>query len=248
MISHNRKELLIFQNFRRDLQLPKFKSIQNNISLNVSGIAGTLTVSAFDPQTRKAPSWWSKLWKKTISVEEFFHSVKNSVEELAVINERLIGYKQAIQRAENAGQTALVEKINNNIDIIKSETQMAALGLTKYIEEQSIIKYAKQTSRGVRLDWLANFTRFVPKNLIDIKKRADELHIFDNYAVMHFDPDDKSWKLTQKEINDKKDPILFGVLEHSRKLYYIGDWIDDFCDLTLEKIVEIIGKDEIKDI
>lgn len=39
-----------------------------------------------------------------------------------------------------------------------------------------------------------------------------------------------------------KDPILFGVMEHSRKLYYIGDWKDEYCDLTLEDMFTSLGE------
>jgi hypothetical protein len=50
--------------------------------------------------------------------------------------------------------------------------------------------------------------------------------------------------LTEKqkvEEEKKKDPILFGVIQNSRKLYFIGDWTDEFCDLTLDKMMEIIS-------
>lgn len=38
----------------------------------------------------------------------------------------------------------------------------------------------------------------------------------------------------------KKDPILFGVIRNSDKLYYIADWVDEYCDLTLEKMFETL--------
>ena len=48
--------------------------------------------------------------------------------------------------------------------------------------------------------------------------------------------------ITFKRINSKKDPILFGVLENSKKLYYIGDWKDDYCTLTLEDMFNELGE------
>ena len=52
----------------------------------------------------------------------------------------------------------------------------------------------------------------------------------------------------EREEAKRKDPILFGVLAGSRKLYYITDWVDEYCDLSLEKFVDTIGvkKEEIK--
>ena len=49
----------------------------------------------------------------------------------------------------------------------------------------------------------------------------------------------------RKEVEKAKDPILFGVIAGSNKLYYIDDWIDEYCDLRFENIVDIIGKDKM---
>ena len=48
--------------------------------------------------------------------------------------------------------------------------------------------------------------------------------------------------MTEKIRN--KDPILFGQLEFQpKRLYYIADWIDEHCDLTLDKFVEAMKVD-----
>lgn len=41
--------------------------------------------------------------------------------------------------------------------------------------------------------------------------------------------------------------IIFGVIASSKKLYYITDWIDEYCDLTLEQFVDTLGiaKDDV---
>lgn len=36
----------------------------------------------------------------------------------------------------------------------------------------------------------------------------------------------------------RKDPILFGVIAGSNKLYFIGDWIDEYCDLRFDDVVK----------
>lgn len=43
-----------------------------------------------------------------------------------------------------------------------------------------------------------------------------------------------------------KDPILFGMIANSDKLYFVADWTDDYCDLTLDKMLKVIGKDVLK--
>jgi hypothetical protein len=81
---------------------------------------------------------------------------------------------------------------------------------------------------------------------LDTKARLDELKIFDNYVIMHYDPDGVNSSMTDEEVEEaKKDPILFGVIAGSRKLYYIGDWVDEYCDLTLDAFIDEFGKDVI---
>jgi len=47
------------------------------------------------------------------------------------------------------------------------------------------------------------------------------------------------YRLTRKRRDEKrKDPILFGVIAGSNKLYFIGDWIDEYCDLRFDDVVK----------
>ena len=62
---------------------------------------------------------------------------------------------------------------------------------------------------------------------------------------MHYDPNKEASEMTEKEVEDKKDPILFGLIQGSDKLYFVGDWIDDVCDLTFDELVEVLGEDGI---
>ena len=50
----------------------------------------------------------------------------------------------------------------------------------------------------------------------------------------------------KKEIEKKKDPVLFGLLAGSSKLYFIADFIDEYCDLTFDKLTEIVGKELVE--
>ena len=59
----------------------------------------------------------------------------------------------------------------------------------------------------------------------------------------------KSQKKLKKDVKTeqiRKDPILFGTFEQKingiydicDRFYYIGDWEDEYCDLTLTKMVQ----------
>src|SRR4030042_1990609 len=71
----------------------------------------------------------------------------------------------------------------------------------------------------------------------EIEKKA----LFDGYVVVHTDPNNTS---VMKTVEEKKDPILFGVISESDRFYFIADWKDELCDLTLEKIIDKLGLDD----
>lgn len=220
------------------------------IMINHNGFVGVVKQSR--------PRWYEKFffWRKeeipddfvepVMSVENFFRSVKDGVEQLKIVAERASGYADAIKKAHAAGQVALEEQLSKGLVAVRAETQLAAMGLGKYVTEETVVAFAKKASKAVRLDWIANFTRFIPDDLLDKKREADERLIFDNYVVMHYDPKGKSWSETEAEKERRKDPILFGVIDGRRQLYYVGDWTDEFCDLTLDQIADTLGREVVK--
>jgi len=187
-----------------------------------------------------------------MSVEEFFNSVKNSVEEIVLVREKIEGYDAAIKKLKQLGQVSLMQSMAFDIEMYRAEAQLYAIGMTKYLSEDNIIKFIKKSPKALRLDWIKNFVRIIPDDVAEKKIKADDRHIFDNYVVLHYDPDGKGSEQTVEEkiieTARKRDPILFGVVIGSRKLYYIGDWIDEYCDLTLEKVIEFLGEGAVKEI
>jgi hypothetical protein len=87
----------------------------------------------------------------------------------------------------------------------------------------------------------------MPQDIVDKIAKINQLEVFDNYVVLYYDPDGKIYKETAKEEAKRKDPIIFGVIAGSEKLYYVADWVDEYCDLTLEAFIDAIGvkKDEL---
>jgi hypothetical protein len=192
-------------------------------------------------------NWFLSWFKKPepihrISILEFFSNIKSSAQDIDIVKSRAAGYEQAIIKAKQTGQTALLEKLKDGLNAFRMETLMLSIGITSFISEQTIVEFYKKSEKGVRLNYMKNFVRPVPDNLAQLKAKADELEIFDNYAVLHYDPDEKSYAETKAEIAARKDPILFGILKGRSDLYVIGDWVDDMCDLTLDKMAEILGR------
>lgn len=182
-----------------------------------------------------------------LGVLEFFSAVKGAAEHLERAEERAVGFAHALHSARAAGQVALIEQLTGRVDAVRAETRLLAIGFDKYLTEETLVEFARKSDRGVRLDWVSNFTRIIPPNVVEKKVQCDADHIFDAWVVLHYDPEGKATVMTaqerKEEVARKRDPILFGLLEGSRRLYYIADWDDEYCDLTLEKVADILGAD-----
>lgn len=283
MLDGNR--LSVFENFVTDTSLPKFVAEKKKRSLIRGRMPDGTVIeeSDFESSDGQIVGWnsgrlmvmprrqrfFERLWssflsffgyglsrlQKRYTVQEYFSSVKNSLQELEIVSERALGYERAIASAESAGQHALCERLQDGLRAYRYETQMMSVGITKYISEESMIGLYKMSpvtrlhpkSGGLRLDWVRNFTRKIPQVILDRKIRADELGLFDNYCVLHYDPEAKSFALTEAQRAAKKDPILFGVIRGEAKLYIIGDWVDEICDFDLAALADAIGRDAIRE-
>ena len=207
---------------------------------------------AYDSYDKSKKSFFKKLldkFKKTIepkpelNVIQFFTAIKATTLESAegYVN-RVSKYLSAIHNAYSIGQTALVDKLAREMLANKYESFLAAEGYYYIVSEEQVVNFAKKSEKGVALDYIKNFVRPIPESIAEKIRKADELEIFDNYVIMHYDPQSRSYMETAKEeINKRRDPIVFGVIAGSTNLYYIADWVDDYCDLTLTKFVDTLG-------
>ena len=186
--------------------------------------------------------------KKQISVIDFFTGLSKSYEELTPIAEIAAHYEKAILQASYLGQVGLVEKLKNVLDVARGEAHLIAMGLKKYVTEKQVVEFYEKVGedKNLKLTWIKNFGRMIPDEVVEAKKQADERNIFDNYVILHYDPENNGEVLTKEEVEKKKDPILFGVIQNSRKLYYIADWKDEYCDLTLEEMFNTLGEKVLK--
>jgi len=178
----------------------------------------------------------------------FFSDVKNiSNAEIDKFVDRTKEYVECIGFSEKSGQTALKERLIDNLVVNKYESVLYAKGLYKAINENAVVMLAENSEKAISLDYIKNYGKMIPVDVIRKKIEIDKLHIFDNYCVMYYDPDGKTYIETKEEEEKRKDPILFGLIKGSKKLYYICDWVDEYCDLTLDKVVEIVGKEKVEE-
>ena len=130
------------------------------------------------------------------------------------------------------------------LNVVRGEAHLIQMGVKYYVSNEQVCDFyeAVDEDKNLKLTWIEHFVKVIPTEIVELKAEIDMRGVFDNYVILHYDPDGNATSLTKEEIEVKKDPILFGVIENSKRLYYIGDWKDDYCDLTLEDMFEQLGE------
>lgn len=263
-------KLIIFEFFEVDKKLPKHRNAQiaaNQSGLFVGGIPGIFSQDESDEgeenPTEKRFFWGRKvrgqeapksLWQRflgffkapveaPVTIETVFNNIKMSQQELFHWGERNQPLQEMLDKAKKTGQTTLLKRLQSEAGIQQLENVLFVKGYKKYISEKQLLEFVSKCEKGLCLDWVSYFTRVIPAEVVAKKVECDGFEIFDNYVVLHYDPLNKA--TTEKDRIAQaakiKDPILFGVIEGSRKLYYIGDWQDEYCTLTLDEIIQKLG-------
>jgi hypothetical protein len=180
--------------------------------------------------------------KDLIDALQFFKLVKlTSKDSVTTYRDRVSDYLKAVYNAASVGQVALLEELIRGMVTNKYEAVLYSEGYYNIITEEQMVKFVTSCEKGIKLDYIKNFTRPLPYDVVDKVNKLNQLEIFDNYVVLYYDPDGLIYKETAREEAKRKDPILFGLIAGSNKLYYVADWIDEYCDLTLEKFIDAIG-------
>jgi hypothetical protein len=183
------------------------------------------------------------------SVDEFFNDVKDSIKTLEVNPNSVEFYTNTIETAKDNGQIAFLEILRDKKDGVLAEAKLLDVGEIKYVTEEDVVSFYKKANLGskmLKMTWMKNYARMIPDEVITEKKKYDVEELFDNYVIMHFDKYDTSTQMTKAEVEKAKDPILFGVLKGTRNLYFIGDWIDEYCDLTLDKFLSTLEMEDAR--
>jgi hypothetical protein len=188
------------------------------------------------------------------TIDNFFHNIKKAVADLNIEEKDLAFYVDAVNEAQENGQQALFEILKDMRGALTRELALTNYAKRtkqsiKYVSEEDVVKFYKEiqnNGRFIKLTWMRNYTRTIPERVKNLKNKFDEEGIFDNYVVLHFDKAGDASQMTKKQKEKAKDPILFGMIRGSRKLYFVGDWTDEYCDLTLEKFLETISQEKAK--
>ena len=179
---------------------------------------------------------------KKMTPSEYFSYVKekkNHIEEedLRQIYENALNM---IKRYQITGQTKSIEKLKFLLDIIELEIPIVKAGYNQFVYRWDVEEYIDKISDdSVFIIEMKNYEREFPDEVIDKIVKAKEV-FGDNLFVIYTDYTKKTQRKVAKERRER-DPILFGALIKNRvaydRFYYICDWEDKYCDLSLDKIV-----------
>lgn len=176
---------------------------------------------------------WNKPKKDPV---DFFMEVKNNFSELDGVEVDETKILPLLKKLEISRQKYAVSQVVNENKLKKIENILFKAGFKQYQTQESIIKFIKQCKKGLCLTEIEYFDRVIPEDVMKKFDAAEATKQFDNYYILHYDPKKSNNPYYTSDLKPK-DPIMFGVIKGSSKLYYIADWIDEFCDLTYKDIL-----------
>jgi len=156
------------------------------------------------------------------------------------LSKNLEKISEVLEVANRCQQIALSEKIREKFGVLLREQELIACGIKYYITEFLIQRFVSMCNKKViKVTPIRNYIRIIPKSVRVKLEKCQKAKLFDDYVILHTDPNDTS---VEKTIAEKKDPILFGRIANSKKLYFIDDWQDEFCDITFDKVLSVLSE------
>lgn len=182
----------------------------------------------------------------TIGAGLYFRYVKKKFTKIEQkeLERRLIKLVNLRLQAITVDQQGLLESVEAMLLTAAREQALLVKGMDRYILKEHIDKFIKTSStiktKNIYMNQLDKFPRPIPTAVQKKIVAAKALQVFDEFQVLYTD---YTATPVVKSVADKvreKDPIVFGtMLGAPDRLYYIADWIDEYCDLTLDKLVSV---------
>ena len=155
-----------------------------------------------------------------------------------------------LAKAMKTGQEYVVRRLAYCMSIVSKERELLKQGISCFVLKEDVEQYIdKVADKVVKVIELEQYPRSIPDDIVEKVAALKELNLFDRYFVVFTDYTGEVEQQVEKE-RRKKDPIIFGGFEQKidgiwdvfDRLYFIADWEDEYCDLTLTKMVEAMSK------
>jgi hypothetical protein len=210
---------------------------------STSSIHYTTTANYSSPSGMRADVKYGADKGKPLSPKIYFRYLKSRLTKTdkTALKGRLDNLAAMINSAKENDQAALYETLSAKLVSLLLESEAEAIGCDKYIERSTIEKYKDQVrtdEASVVLDTLEEFPRILPPDVQSTLRSLKTKKVFNEFFILHLSY--KTGKIkTNKDKIREKDPILLGVFtDDLDRFYFIADWVDEYCDLTLDKLVD----------
>jgi len=220
-----------------------------SITISGTGTTGAGNQYGFSQQTQSSQPGQTK----RIGPKLYFSYVKSKLNktQLKKLKSRLTKLQSLVKSAEETGQKALYEEFSKMLVVAVRESEAAACGHDVYVNKKDINKFMnlvtedQQSRRNpIRFKKLEDFPRAIPTKIRKIIKSVQSKQLFDELHVLYLDYTGEEIKSNKEKIREK-DPVLFGKFAYDdEKYYFIADWIDDYCDLTLSGFVDKLKSED----
>lgn len=146
-----------------------------------------------------------------------------------------------IEQCKLNGQDTLALQLEANLITLIKEKILLDNGIDTVILTDDICRYIDAVKNHyVKFCELKHFPRLLPQSVIEKLQNCKERELFDEYYVLFTDYTDEELidKRDREQRVINKDPILFGAFkENDKKFYFIADWEDEYCDVTLDRLI-----------
>ena len=178
---------------------------------------------------------------------EYFEKIKDLQQETSdkELQEVLEFALSKMEKFKILKQTEAANILMEYVNMFKKEIEIIHAGFTKYVLKKDIEYYMNHISdKCVFCCELADYPREIPDEIFD--KIKDHIDLFDHIYIVFTDYTMKVSKHIDKKTREK-DPIMFGAVDRKSssfrpivgpRYYFIGDWVDEYCELTLEQMID----------
>ncbi len=147
-----------------------------------------------------------------------------------------------LNKYQITGQTDAMKRLIFHLETIEKERKVLEAGIDTFVYLSDIKEYIEHVQgKSVKIIELSRFERDIPDNIVE--KIAKIKGLFHSFFVVFTDYTNTHVEKHRRET----DPILFGMFKDERlasvveRMYFIGDWVDEYCDLTLDQMVTQMG-------
>lgn len=183
---------------------------------------------------------------------EYFEQLKGMLSEVQMteLENQIEALNDQIVMAKKLGQKNMLHKLSFVYQTILREKVLLLNNIRNYVYKDDIVRYIESVTpkNSVKIIELERFPRVIPEeNAAIILKYKD---FFDGVCIVFTDFTENTYEseADKKVVQRNRDPIAFGYFNNEKahlrhdRFYYITDWEDEYCDLTLTKLVEELGK------